>query len=727
MSEKTNKFGTFGGVFTPCTLTILGVIMFLRFGIVIGNAGIVYGIAIVLMAKLVTTLTSLSLSAIATNTRVKGGGAYYLISRSLGVEFGGAIGLVFFLSQAVSIALYVIGFTEALSVLSPVVANNFTTIATIVNAIVFICVYIGAAWTIKVQYFILAILAAAIGAFVIGSGNSCSVDLMQENLWPQYSEGQSLWTMFALFFPAATGIMAGANMSGDLANPARSIPKGTLLSILVTAVVYIGFALLLGFGCRREELLNNAMIISEMSISPAMIMAGIFAATLSSALGSMMGAPRILQAMARDRIFWILNIFIPGSKKTGEPRRAIILSFIIAEAGVLVGDLNIIAPIITMFFMITYGALNFAAFKEDLSGNPSYRPTFRFRHWSMSLAGAILCLGAMLLIDLPWAIAAIVIMTLLYRNLQKHEIESNWGDINSGSALERVRRNLLCLETEKYHPKNWRPTILAFEMHRAEVFPAAAMASFLAGRNGLLLLGQVITTEAEDALETHARALRMLRKKIAENQLDAFPAVTIADTTEEGITALVQCCGIGAIRPNLILFNWPTNEIEKSEVINSLRNVNKLGRSVAILKMCNLSEGNMWQIPRGNIDVWWLGLSNGSLMILLAHLLRTNNQCRGCKIRLLRMIKDQAGQEKTVAYLTELAEAARIAVEPTVIVSDNFAECLHRESKESALCILGLAEPQELPDDILDSLNNLTGDIPRVLFVHSTGDMSIEA
>ncbi len=725
MEDKKNKFGTFGGVFTPCTLTILGVIMFLRFGQVIGNSGILHGLLIILMAKAITTLTTLSLAAIATNTRVKGGGAYYIISRSLGVEFGGAIGLVFFFSQAISVALYIIGFTEALSSRYAQVADNFLLTASLVNFVVFVCIYIGAAWTIKIQYFILAVLGASILSFVIGGVQNFDQNLMYSNFWPQYSESHNIWTMFALFFPAATGIMAGANMSGDLATPAHSIPKGTLLSILATAIVYTVFAIILGSCSDREALLGNSMIVSNISFYSPLIIAGIYAATISSALGSMMGAPRILQAMARDRFFPILNFFIPGSKRTGEPRRATILTFFIAQAGIFIGDLNHIAPIITMFFMITYGALNFAAFQEHISGNPSYRPTFKVKHWSISLAGALLCVGTMLLIDAVWAIVAIITMIAIYHYLAKKEIESNWGDVKSGAALERVRRNLLMLEMEKYHPKNWRPAILAFEMHREQDLEALTLARGLTGKNGLFLLGQVITTEAEDALEKHGRALRMLRKKIADNALDAFPAVTIADNTEQGILSLIQCCGIGALKPNLIIFNWPQNEDEKKEVTNSIRNAISLGKSIALLKISSESQ-NKPVLSNGTIDVWWLGQSNGTLMLLLAHLLKSNIDWRQRKIRLIRAIKDPAGKENTENYLSELTSAARINAEITVFISDDFSQCLQRESTNACLSILGLPDPTLNPENTLEKLEEITANIPRVLFVYSNGDMSIE-
>ncbi|MEO8353884.1 MAG: amino acid permease, partial [Chthoniobacteraceae bacterium] len=299
-TPEDSKFGTFGGVFTPSTLTILGVIMFLRFGQVVGEAGLIHAIVIVLSAKLITTLTGLSIAAIATNARVEAGGAYYLISRSLGVEFGGAIGVVFFLAQAVSVAMYVIGFTEAFLNLFPTSGLSPLATGTIVNAVVFICVFIGAGWTIKVQFGILAILVLSLIAFATGAVPDLSSENFRANLQPEYLGNHGFFTMFALFFPAVTGIMAGVNMSGDLRSPRKSIPAGTLAAIGVTAATYLIMAFLFAASRPRGALQLNRFVMLDISASPALINAGIFAATLSSALGSMMGAPRILQALARD-------------------------------------------------------------------------------------------------------------------------------------------------------------------------------------------------------------------------------------------------------------------------------------------------------------------------------------------------------------------------------------------------------------------------------------------
>ncbi len=721
------RFGTFGGVFTPCSLTILGVIMFLRFGEVVGNAGILRAIIIVCIAKLITTLTTLSLSAIATNTKVKGGGAYYLISRSLGVEFGGAIGVVFYLSQAVSVALYVIGFTEVLLSVAPALAEIPRITATVVNVVVFVCVFIGAGWTIKVQYGILTILLLSIASFVIGAAKGWSPELLASNWSPSYEEGQNYWVMFALFFPAVTGIMAGANMSGDLKNPGRSIPLGTLTAILFTGLVYISFAFLLGASSTREALQTSSLVVANVSIFPLLIIAGVFAATLSSALGSMMGAPRILQALARDKVLPILNPFAKGSGPSGEPRRATILSFLIAEAGVMLGDLDAIAPVITMFFMITYGAINLATFMESFSGNPSYRPTFKWCHWSLALVGALFCGGVMLLINPLWAAIAVVVMVGLYKYLQRQELKVSWGDVVSGSMFENVRRDLLRLEDHAYHEKNWRPAVIAMGTGSDDRLALAVLGRRLAGSHGLLMLGQVFTDKSEEMLERHESVQGAMRKLISDNGLDAFPAITFAPDLSAGVSSLIQCSGIGAMRPNMVLFGWNQDSATRQSFEENIRTVVRLGRSVAVSRE-HLVRDDPWDMPSGTIDIWWQGQgANGHLMLLLAHVLCGNQDLRGRTIRMIRMLPSEAGRAETLEHLAELSKEVRIPCKGVVVVGDDFREAVQKESGSAALVLLGMANPCEANDDYLDRLDSLVGDLPNVLFVYSAGDMDLHA
>ncbi|MFW5859620.1 MAG: amino acid permease [Planctomycetota bacterium] len=724
-TASRRRFGAFGGVFTPCTLTILGVIMFLRFGQVVGNAGIWQALLIVILAKTITLLTALSLSAIATNSRVEGGGAYFMISRSLGIEAGGAIGFVFFLSQAISVALYVIGFSEALLATVPGLPGDLRVVGSVVNLAVLICVYIGAGWTIKLQYVILGLLGLAIGSFLIGAVGAVDPGYLKGNWRPTYAAGEGFFTMFALFFPAVTGVMAGANMSGDLRDPARAIPRGTLAAIGATGLVYIALILLLGVTASWRDLRSESLILARIAIWSPAILIGVFAATLSSALGSMMGAPRILQAMAKDGIDERLRPFAVAGGRHREPRRAIALSFVIAQAGVMIGDLNAIAPIITMFFLITYGALNLATFAESFTGNPSWRPTFRWSHWTTALAGALLCLATMFVIDPVWATGAILVMFLIYQWLQRQNLESTWGDVYSGAALERVRRNLLFLDQERYHAKNWRPTILALGVAREDRLHLAAFSRWLAGPHGILYFGQVVIGPPERHAERQTNHEKVLRRLIAEQELEAFAAVTCAADLSAGVNALVQCTGVGALRPNLVLFGWNEDPERRERFAAAVRTVRRLQRSVVILR--ETEDRDPWQAPPGPIDVWWWGRDNGPLMLLLAHLLIRNDGWRPRAIRLLRMVPDAAAVQRTHEHLQQLSREARIPTVIHVVIGTDFRATVSRVSGDSALVILGLRDPLDTGDDLLGGMKEVVSGLPRVLLVHSAGGMSLGA
>ncbi len=728
-SQEPSKFGAFGGVFTPCTLTILGVIMFLRLGQVVGQAGVYRALAIILAANAISLLTGLSLSAVATNTRVKGGGAYYLISRSLGVEFGGAIGFVFFFAQAVAVALYVVGFSEACVGSLPSAGLSVRTIATIVNACVFLCVVIGAGWTIRVQYVILAIMGAALGSFFVGAAPLFSVAGFMANADPQYAEGQSLSTIFALFFPAVTGIMAGANMSGDLKDPGRMIPRGTLAAIGVTAVVYLVMACLLGGSCARGALVGNNLVLRDVAAIPLLITAGVFAATLSSALSSMMGAPRILQAFARDGVFRWLRFFAHGSGRQREPRRAIVLTFIISQLCISLGELDTIAPLITMAFLITYGTLNLATYYESITRNPSYRPRFRFSHWSTALAGGVGCMVVMFLIAPVWAVVAIVLMAALYKYISLREIETRWGDVRSGAAFERARRNLLLLEEESYHPKNWRPTVLALSGGGWQRPHLAVYGHWLTAGHGVLTLGQVLQGNVEDLMERRSQQERLVRAFIREQGLLAFPAVVVAPYLSDGIEALVQSHGLGALRPNTLLLGWPSHP-ERAEAFGAmLRVVAGLKRSIVAIRTADDEDeaDDPWEVPEGTIDVWWRGKANGPLMLLLAHLLAANPEWRMRHIRLLRIAPSEAATQEMSRHLKELIETSRIRAIPQVIVAENVAETIQSASRRAAVVFLGFEAPEEGRElAFFETMERLAGTLKRVVFVDSAGGMELE-
>ena len=725
-STDGNHFGTFGGVFTPCVLTILGVIMFLRFGSVVGQAGLWGALLIVLASKVITLLTTLSLSAIATNTKVEGGGAYFLISRSLGPEFGGAIGLLFFTAQALSVAMYVIGFSEALLAYLPE-GTSPTLIASITNIAVCVCVAIGAGWTLKLQFFILATVVASLFSFYVGAWQSFDIVQLQANASTGFTDGQSFWTMFALFFPAVTGIMAGANMSGDLRDPAKAIPLGTIAAVFVTGIVYSTQAVMLAGARDRADLINDNLIISDIALLPAVIAAGVFAATISSALGSTMGAPRILQSLARDRLFRRLDPLGAGSRRDGEPRRAIVATFLISQAGIMLADLNSIAPLITIPFLLTYGLLNLATFYESTAKNPSYRPQFRFCHWSTSLAGAIGCGVVMLLIDWRWACVATTMVFALHWYLSRADLGANWGYLTSGLLFERTRRNLMKLEDELYHPKNWRPFVLALSGGGFSRPHLVVFGSWLTSESGVLTLGPVISGDLDDHRDRRGSQEKILHGMIKEQQLNAFPAVVVASDYTAGIEALVQCQGLGRLRPNTILLGCPLSEDRMQIFGGLLRNMEGLGRSVVVLRRTD-EPSDDWVAPIGTIDVWWRGRANGELMVLLAHLMLQHPDWRGRKLRLLRVVENEAAIDEVRSHLEGLLKEARIAGTPKVVISNDPSSAIQTTSRDAAFVFLGMQPPDVGSEsEFFHRTQALVGNLQRVALVQSAGGMRLES
>lgn len=725
-ADSPTQFGTFGGVFTPCVLTILGVIMFLRFGEVVGQSGLWNALFIIFCAKLITTLTALSLSAVATNVRMKGGGAYFLISRSLGPEFGSVIAFVFFLAQAVSVAMYIIGFTEAFMDTFPGVSLSATQIATIVNILTFLCVYIGAGWTIKVQYGIFVLLLLAIGSFFGGAISDASYENLATNFSPSFRENDNLFTMFALFFPAVTGIMAGANMSGDLRDPGKSIPSGTLWAILFTAVIYTLMGISLAASRTQSDLLGNAMIVKDISISGALFVGGVFAATLSSGLSSMMGAPRILQAFSRDNILPSFRYFAVGSEKNDEPRRATVLTFAVAQMGILLGDLNAIAPIISMFFMITYGTLNLACFYEGWVGNPSYRPRFKFAHWSISLAGALSCFIVMFLMNPLWAFVSIVIMVLLYWAISSQEVLSRWGDLKSGRAYEAARRALLTLEKQSYHPKNWRPSILVLSGSPTSRPHLAEYGHWLASGQGIVSISQVIPDAGSNSIDRRREAENRIRKFIREQELQAFPVVVTEESIPAGLKTILQCHGLGAFKPNTVMMGTSTDQEKWPQYCETLRIAARKQRSI-LLCDC-IEERQSWEPPAGRIDILWKGEKHGSLMLLLGHLMTRNPEWRGRQLRVLATIAPGRPQEKYQKGIEELLNLARIDATVHVFESENDDITLAKRTGNTALLFVPFEPPEEgEEEEFFQKVTMVTRLTPDVIMVYNAGGVCFEA
>ena len=734
--KNLNKLGTFGGVFTPSILTILGVIMFMRAGYVIGEAGIIHALLILLIAKTITTLTSLSISAVSTNTPVSGGGAYFLISRALGPEFGGAIGIALFLAQAISVPFYLLGFTEALVRAFPGAAPHFLSIALFTTAALFLVSFTGAKIAIKTQYLIMAILGLSIIAFLGGSLANFNYDIFSANMRSHYTSGDlSFWAIFALYFPAVTGIMAGVNMSGDLKNPGKSIPAGTFAAVFTGFIIYALQIFIIGGAQTRGQLIHSSFeTMGEQALFGFgfLVTAGVFAATLSSGLGSFLGAPRILQAVARDNVVPLTGIFRKGSKKGDEPYRALVFTLAIAfiivywAGGNSEGSaFNIIASVVTMFFLYTYGMINIAAFVESFAGNPSFRPRFRYYHWLPALAGGAGCVVTAFLID-PWAAAlAASLLAVFYFFLRRRVLRVHFGDARWGFIYSRLRSNLLKLAKLKNTPKNWRPSILVLTGDPDAHMTMSMYALWIGAERGLVTLVRVLTGDILE-LSNHRQAAReQLKHFVVENDFEALSTVVVSQDLDEGLSAIIQGHSIGPLQPNVVFMGWASDEERSLPFVRHLISAYSLGISLILLKDKGLPDKTK---PR-RIDIWWRGKENGSLMVVISHLLTINYAWSRATIRLLRLIKNEEGREPATQALREMIDTARIDADAQIIVSESpFAEVLHRHSSDASVVFLGFIMPQEEEaPEFQARYEEMLSELPTTLLFCSSGEADLMA
>ncbi|MFW6083909.1 MAG: amino acid permease, partial [Gemmatimonadota bacterium] len=694
------------------------IILFLRTGWVVGQAGFYGALIIILIANAISFFTGLSLSAIATSMDVKAGGNYYLISRSLGLEIGGAIGIPLYMSQAISVAFYIIGFTEAMASFELVAALDPRIVATVVAAVFVVVAYVGADFALKIQYFILAILVLALISFFTGGWG----ETIEPNLVPRYSEGVSFWVVFAVFFPAVTGIEVGISLSGDLKDPSKSIPLGTITSILVTSVVYIAAALWFSYQLPADELIANPYSMQEIASVPALILAGVAASTLSSALGSVLAAPRTLQAVARDRVVprWIASNL--GSPT--EPRMAVLITGALAVTVIWMGDLDFVAPIITMFFLNTYGMVNLVGAIERMVGNPSFRPRLRVPLW-ISLLGAIGCYGAMFLIHAPATVGAILVSYGIFFALSRRSMGSSWGDVRNGIWTSLARYALLNLEREPEvaDVRNWRPNLLVFtgQPHNREEL--ARMSEWLGRGRGIVTFTQLITGAVEQPNKPVLRetAQQRIRDYIRDRRMAAFAEAQIVPDFARGAVSIVQAHGIGQLESNSVLMGWSRTPEGRVTLLRVMRDMTELSKSTMFL---HVDERRGFG-DRASIDVWWGGRGgNADLMLLLAHVIRLHGAWGGSEIRVLRVVDSEEGVEPSRRHMETLLEDVRVDASPEIIVrrgSDRpIAELIAAHSGATDLTLIGMQKPDaDRVEAYGHRLHELVEAVGTVLLVHN--------
>uniref|UniRef100_A0A8C1WN69 Solute carrier family 12 member 5b n=1 Tax=Cyprinus carpio TaxID=7962 RepID=A0A8C1WN69_CYPCA len=739
------RMGTLMGVYLPCMQNILGVILFLRMTWLVGAGGVLGTFIIVFMCCSTTMLTAISMSAIATNGVVPAGGSYYMISRSLGPEFGGAVGICFYLGTTFAGAMYILGCIEILlvHVLSEAEAallNNMRVYGTIVLSFMALVVFVGVKYVNKLALVFLACVILSILAVYAGViktsfdppffpvcllGNRtlvskgfdiCAKTIEQGNatvttkLWRAFCDSEflnatcdeyftsnnvsqiqgipgitsgilavsiklcvpavldpeatvtntnryvmaditSFFTLLVgIYFPSVTGIMAGSNRSGDLQDAQKSIPVGTILAITTTSFIYMSSVILFG-ACvdgvvlrdKFGEGVNGNLVIGTLAWpSPWVIVFGSFFSTCGAGLQSLTGAPRLLQAIARDSIIPFLRVFGHG-KANGEPTWALLLTACICETGILIASLDAVAPILSMFFLMCYMFVNLACALQTLLRTPNWRPRFKFYHWALSLLGMSLCLTLMFLCSWYYAIVAMVIASCIYKYIEFCGAEKEWGDGIRGISLSAARYALMRLEEGPPHTKNWRPQILVLMSldgeQSVEQPRLLSLTSQLKAGKGLTIVGACVEGTYLNNQPQAQKADQVCMKLMEVEKVKGFSQVVISSNLRDATSHLIQAGGLGGLRHNTVLVSFPKNWKQAEEhhrcrnFIEVVRETTAAHLALLVTKNISAYPSNGERFTEGHIDVWWI-VHDGGLLMLLPFLLRQHKVWRKCKIRI---------------------------------------------------------------------------------------------
>lgn len=697
-SFRLTKLGTFGGVFVPDVLTILGVIMYLRLGWVVGNAGLLGAIIIISLAKIITLSTGLSMASITTNIKIGAGGAYSIISKSLGLEAGGSVGLPFYISQTLSASLYIIGFTEGWIRIFP--HHPYFAVAITAWVVLLVISYVSTVFAIRIQYLILAIIGLSIISFLLTPNQPRSEVILFGNF-----EDATFWGVFAVFFPAVTGIMAGANLSGDLKDPRKSIPLGTLTAIGVTYVIYIGLAIAAAYYISPEELRTNEMALVDNALFSSLVLAGILAATFSSALGTMIGAPRILQALAEQRTIPFHKFF---AQKTihNEPRNAIIVTGAIIITALLLGNLNALASLITMFFLITYGMLNLVVFIQQSMKIISFRPTFKIPR-IVPFIGAFGSFAIMFLIDPVFSIFAIIIVVAIYVWLTKKGLSAEWGDLRGGMFLLLAEQASRIAAKFPRHNVAWKPDLLipienpklwagSLLFIRDITYPAGSIYAF--------------TVKDHDVDETKEE-LEEVIKPLKDEKLLVNGTVIEDNDFLHGAKLVIQTLQGMVFRPNALFLTLGSNSAKDQMIQNLVTHAQQNNLGVLILK----HHPRMAFGLQKDINLWLRDKSpNWHLAILITLQLQLNWEG---KINLVTVAEDQKSVKKMFNFLQNLSEQTRLpSLTEFNVITGDFRESIAKAPRAD-INIFGLGE--QLPFDFMRESIELTKS--TCLFVRDSG------
>jgi amino acid transporter len=702
-AAPTAKFGMFKGVFTPSLLTILGVIMYLRFGWVVGQAGLLGAILVVLLAHVISLTTGMSIVSIATNRQVGTGGEYFMISRSLGLPIGGAIGLALFFALGLSTSLYLLGFAESfLSAFgfedSPLGRRLVGTIACVLITAV---TFKSTSLALRLQLLVLAAIGLSLVSLFAGSSSAPLKGPVQ--LW--FGEGSAPFELvFAVFFPAVTGFTAGVAMSGDLRDPRRAIPRGTMAAIFVGMAVYLAIPIFLALTVDGEVLRTDKLAWNRVALVPGLVIAGVFAATLSSALGSILGAPRYLQALALDGV--VPAFLGRGHGPLNEPRVALLVTFGVAEAGILIGELDLVARIITMFFLTGYGFLCLAAAIQTWSGIASFRPDFRTPAW-VSFLGAGTALTIMFKVDMLAMVGASAVMIGIWVMLKRRQFKAAPADTWRGFWTAVAQRVLVQLQQRSAHALSWRPNALVFGGAPAERPHLVQLARWMIGNRGLATYFRCICGPALQGETSVMQQEAELCREVARNYPEMLARVVRVPSVYQGIRDAARHYGLAGLMPNTVLMGFGKGSDDPAAFTDLVRDLHDMDHNLLFLSL----DPRHGFGDRQRIDVWWGGLErNGALMLLLAYYLKTSEGWGQVALRVNVIAEDAPAHREIEFRLAELLQKSRIRAEANVLKREpgagSVARMISEVSRKADLTMIGVRPPG--PQDAGDFMARTT-------------------
>ncbi|MFU8811875.1 MAG: amino acid permease [Balneolaceae bacterium] len=695
-SSVTQKYGTFAGVFVPTLLTILGVILFLRQGWVVGNAGLLGGWIVVTIAFIIVAATALSMSCITTNIRIKAGGAYSIISQSLGLEVGGSVGIPLYLAQTFAITMYIFGFREGWLYIFP--DHSALLVDVVVFGSLFAIAFLSARLAFRIQYIILAVIIGALGSIFITLFTGA---MEQDILWwgefpgaPESGfEGISFWVVFAVFFPAATGIMAGANMSGELQNPKRSIPLGTLSAIAISYVIYMASGYWLARVVPAEELVSNYNVMIDYAFWPPAVLGGLLGATFSSALASIVGAPRILQALGDHRIFPGGETFSKRSKG-GEPRNAILLTGGIVLLTLMLRDLNTIAPLITMFFLITYMMINLVVLIEQRMDMISFRPTFPIPKMIPAI-GTLGCLFTMFIINPTFGLVALGIVIATYLYLSNRKLNVPYGDMRSGlfiSLAEWAAKKVSLLPEDK--ERAWKANLLVPVRSSRELRGSFSLIHNLVYPRGSIKLIGIASEQTSDKLRD---SLTDMGSAFQKGNVYTRWSVLDSKQFRNAVIDSLQTLQGTFFAPNILFLRVPHEGHSDDEIRSIITEArfNKMGIQLYL-------EDPIAQLGRrASINVWlreksphWdlsMNLGNVDLALLSAYKLSVN---WGAEMRIITVVNEEQ-VEQAYEYIDSLIDVARLKNATAHVEIGSFDEALST-APQADVDFFGLADDPDL-------------------------------